>query len=147
MSDVQESILQFFNSDHLPPRLQKVVKPFCDMANNIVATLPRNPERTVALRKLLESKDAAVRAHLFVASIEVGAKSLVDKTEVLTKRIIELETLVKRTADAGFSMEDAFDTSHRERHNYQEWDSEQWDRIDAVRRELCACIDAIKDDE
>ena len=24
--------------------------------------LPRNPERTVALRKLLESKDAAVRA-------------------------------------------------------------------------------------
>jgi hypothetical protein len=25
-------------------------------------TLPRNPERTVALRKLLEAKDAAVRA-------------------------------------------------------------------------------------
>jgi len=28
--------------------------------------LPRNPERTVALRKLLEAKDAAVRAALFV---------------------------------------------------------------------------------
>jgi hypothetical protein len=27
--------------------------------------LPRNPERTVALRKLLEAKDAAVRAQLF----------------------------------------------------------------------------------
>ena len=26
--------------------------------------LPRNPERTVALRKLLEAKDAAVRAAL-----------------------------------------------------------------------------------
>jgi hypothetical protein len=29
------------------------------------AALPRNPERTVALRKLLEAKDAAVRALLF----------------------------------------------------------------------------------
>ena len=28
----------------------------------IVENLPRNPERTVALRKLLEAKDAAVRA-------------------------------------------------------------------------------------
>ena len=27
--------------------------------------LPRNPERTVALRKLLEAKDCAVRAKLF----------------------------------------------------------------------------------
>jgi hypothetical protein len=34
------------------------------MADRIVSTLPRNPERTVALRKLLEAKDAAVRALL-----------------------------------------------------------------------------------
>lgn len=32
------------------------------MAENIVNTLSENPERTVALRKLLENKDAAVRA-------------------------------------------------------------------------------------
>jgi hypothetical protein len=31
----------------------------------MIETLPRNPERTVALRKLLEAKDAAVRAKLF----------------------------------------------------------------------------------
>ena len=30
----------------------------------LVKELPRNPERTVALRKLLEAKDAAVRARL-----------------------------------------------------------------------------------
>ena len=30
-----------------------------------VDTLPSNPERTVALRKLLEAKDCAVRALLF----------------------------------------------------------------------------------
>lgn len=58
----KEHILQFFAYEHLPPHLQAVSKPFGDMAQQIVATLPQNPERTVALRKLLESKDAAVRA-------------------------------------------------------------------------------------
>ena len=46
----------------LPPHLQAVSKPFGDLAEQLVTTLPRNPERTVALRKLLEAKDAAVRA-------------------------------------------------------------------------------------
>jgi len=57
-----EHILQFFAYAHLPPHLQAVSKPFSEMAHQIVDTLPRNPERTVALRKLLEAKDAAVRA-------------------------------------------------------------------------------------
>lgn len=35
------------------------------MAKNIVETLPQNPERTVALRKLLEAKDCAVRSLAF----------------------------------------------------------------------------------
>jgi hypothetical protein len=57
-----EHILQFFRFAHLPPQLQAVSKPFGEMAQAIVATLPANPERVVALRKLLEAKDAAVRA-------------------------------------------------------------------------------------
>ncbi len=57
-----EHIEQFFAYEHLPPHLQAVSKPFGDLARGLIATLPRNPERTVALRKLLESKDAAVRA-------------------------------------------------------------------------------------
>ena len=57
-----EHILQFFVYEHLPPHLQVVSKPFGDLARSLVDTLPRNPERTVALRKLLEAKDAAVRA-------------------------------------------------------------------------------------
>lgn len=60
-----EPIAQFFAFEHLPPELQAVSAPFADLASRIVATLPRNPERTVALRKLLEAKDAAVRAKLF----------------------------------------------------------------------------------
>ena len=57
-----EHILQFFAYSHLPPHLQTVSKPFGDLAQQIVEALPRNPERTVAMRKLLEAKDAAVRA-------------------------------------------------------------------------------------
>lgn len=60
-----DPIMQFFAYAHLPPHLQEVSRPFGEMAEKVVATLPRNPERTVALRKLLESKDAAVRALLF----------------------------------------------------------------------------------
>lgn len=61
----QEYLLQFFAYEHLPEHLQTISKPFGDLARQIVETLPRNPERTVALRKLLEAKDCAVRAQLF----------------------------------------------------------------------------------
>jgi hypothetical protein len=57
-----EHIMQFFTYEHLPPHLRAVSEPFANMAQTIVDTVPRNPERTVALRKLLEAKDAAVRA-------------------------------------------------------------------------------------
>lgn len=58
----RDHIMQFFAWGHLPPHLQAVSRPFGDIAEQIEATVPRNPERTVALRKLLEAKDAAVRA-------------------------------------------------------------------------------------
>jgi hypothetical protein len=61
---MNEHILQFFAYDHLPPHLRSVSEPFARLAADIVVEIPRNPERTVALRKLLEAKDAAVRARL-----------------------------------------------------------------------------------
>lgn len=76
-----EPLLQFFAYAHLPVHLQLVSQPFCALAHAIVygdtapesgtvsfgkgGGLPRNPERTVALRKLLEAKDCAVRAALY----------------------------------------------------------------------------------
>lgn len=60
---MQEHISQFFSYTHLPEHLQEVSKPFAELADKILL-LPRNPERTVALRKLLEAKDAAVRAKI-----------------------------------------------------------------------------------
>lgn len=62
MDPQPEHIMQFFAFSHLPPAMQDVSRPFGELAQRIVDTTPRNPERTVALRKLLEAKDAAVRA-------------------------------------------------------------------------------------
>jgi hypothetical protein len=57
-------MLKFFAYDHLPLPLQAASRPWCELARLVVDTLPRCAERTVALRKLLEGKDAAVRAAL-----------------------------------------------------------------------------------
>ena len=57
--------IQFFSYKHLPDNLQKVSKPFCKLAEEIEETLPNNPEKSTALRKLMEAKDCAVRAVLF----------------------------------------------------------------------------------
>jgi hypothetical protein len=65
MADDQEPILQFFSYAHLREDLKGTSQLFAILADQIVDDLPRNPERTVALRKLLEAKDAAVRAKLY----------------------------------------------------------------------------------
>lgn len=64
MSEQTDHIMQFFVFEHLPEPLKEVSLPFAAHAEWIVNNLPRNPERTVALRKLLEAKDAAVRARV-----------------------------------------------------------------------------------
>ncbi len=58
-----EHVLKFFAFEHLPDRLQVISRPFAVLARE-VAERADNPETTVALRKLLEAKDAAVRAAL-----------------------------------------------------------------------------------
>lgn len=58
-------ILQFFQCDHLPPAQREISQFFRDLANTLAEKLPDNPEKTVSLRKLLESKDCAVRASLY----------------------------------------------------------------------------------
>lgn len=61
----QDPILQYFAFDHLcMGELKAMSARFFDLAAWVVAIIPRSPERTVCLRKLLESKDAAVRATL-----------------------------------------------------------------------------------
>lgn len=60
-----EPMMQFFDYAHLPVHLSEMSEKFYRLASQLVSELPRNPERTVALRKLLEAKDCAVRARLY----------------------------------------------------------------------------------
>ena len=59
---IEDRMLKFFDYVHLREPLQKVSSRFHDLAHSICETVEPGPERTVALRKLLEAKDAAVRA-------------------------------------------------------------------------------------
>lgn len=57
-------IMKYFAFAHLPEKLQAVSKDFHTIASRVDSTLPDGPEKSVSLRKLLEAKDAAVRAAL-----------------------------------------------------------------------------------
>ena len=57
-------ILRFFHYAHLPLNLQERSAPFCALALKLVRTTAPSAELSAALRKLLEAKDAAIRAAL-----------------------------------------------------------------------------------
>ena len=57
-----ERMLKWFAYEHLPGHLQAVPAEFCHLATWMLSNLESGSERTVALRKLLEAMDAAVRA-------------------------------------------------------------------------------------
>lgn len=78
----EDPILHFFHYAHLPPKLQETSKSFFVLARHIIQTVPRNPERTVALRKLLEGKDAAVRANLPVPGFAQPKRPLASVEEL-----------------------------------------------------------------
>lgn len=76
MHPATEAILKYFEYEHLPPHLQEISKHFHWLAHALVGSAPTHaksvheqfsldgPELTMALRKLLEAKDCAVRAAL-----------------------------------------------------------------------------------
>lgn len=57
-------LLQWFSTDHLRDDLKDTVDRFREVAEWVDRSLPENPEKTTALRKLVEAKDCAVRAKL-----------------------------------------------------------------------------------
>lgn len=58
----EDRMLKWFAYEHLPSHLQSVSRKFHELAMFINADVEPGPERTVAFRELLKSKDAAVRA-------------------------------------------------------------------------------------
>ena len=61
---IPNRLMRFFHYDHLPDKLQEVSRPFGKLALKLDETLVDGTEKDMALRKLLESKDCAVRAKL-----------------------------------------------------------------------------------
>lgn len=61
---MKHPLLRWFRFSHLPEALQTVSKPFAELAESVVGLTHDGAEQTTALRKLLEAKDAAVRARL-----------------------------------------------------------------------------------
>ena len=61
----QERMFKHFSFAHLPDHLASVSKIFHDAVVSLCESTEPGPERTVALRKLLEAKDAAVRAKVY----------------------------------------------------------------------------------
>ena len=57
-------IMEYFTYKDLPPKLQQISKPFCDLAQFMADELPKWPETAAGLRKVLEAKDCAVRSAL-----------------------------------------------------------------------------------
>lgn len=64
INPVHKEILRFFAFSHLPAHLQAVSAPFTALAWRIARRSKDGREGSVAIRKLLEAKDAAVRACL-----------------------------------------------------------------------------------
>ena len=60
----QSTIVQFFDHEDVEEHLQEVAKEFYFMAEYLDRILPTSAEKSVTLRKLLESKDSALRASL-----------------------------------------------------------------------------------
>jgi hypothetical protein len=60
----RDTILRYFRFEHLPTALRPISAAFARLAIQVCADAKPSAERTVALRKLLEGKDAAVRACL-----------------------------------------------------------------------------------
>jgi hypothetical protein len=57
-------IMRFFDYAHLPDKLQAVSMPIGELAKFMELAIPDGPEKSAGLRKLLEAKDAFVRAAL-----------------------------------------------------------------------------------
>lgn len=66
-------MLEFFQNENMRPELREVVKPFEALAVHMIESLPDNDQRTLALQRLLEAKDAAVRARMLPALVRTSA--------------------------------------------------------------------------
>lgn len=72
------AVARWFEYGHLDGAPRELAKLFAHHCAELLARLPDSPELTVALRKLLEAKDAAVRAAI-AAVVDGDLEDLTDQ--------------------------------------------------------------------
>lgn len=82
-------LLRYFEYRHLPADLGVVSMQFHHLAHELVDRLPDSAELTVALRKLLEGKDAAVRSALDAGGVAADRPERPLVQQVSTDRAAE----------------------------------------------------------
>ncbi len=96
------SILRYFETRHLRHPLNAVSLKFFDLAQWIADELPEGAEKSTALRKLLEAKDAAVRSALDLPNdVVFGLRHLPYNKDVLTVVLIEHQRTDVGSCDCG----------------------------------------------
>jgi hypothetical protein len=89
-----DPILRYFHYGHLPEPLRSISESFCTLAAFLVTAVPRNAERSVALRKLLEAKDAGVRANVATPIPSTYKTRLVDEYRELSAKMDKLRAFI-----------------------------------------------------
>lgn len=75
-------VLRFFEFEHLPEGpIRETAEAFAEFADFLAVGIEPDPELTVALRKLLESKDAAVRAVVLMEKARRGVATIPNPSE------------------------------------------------------------------
>lgn len=75
-------VLRFFEYDHLPEGpIRNTSRDFQAFAQSMAVRIDPDPELTVALRKLLEAKDAAVRAVVVTEKARLGVNMIPNPSE------------------------------------------------------------------
>jgi hypothetical protein len=60
-----EDLMQFFGGNPATERAKEMAQSFRVLAQEIVETVPRNPQRRAALQRLLEARDCVLRALVY----------------------------------------------------------------------------------
>lgn len=76
-------ILQHFAYRHTPLVPTEIVKPYESLAYSLDKLLDEGPEKNIALIKLLESCDMAIRSYLMDAENHARDEKIAELTEVL----------------------------------------------------------------
>jgi hypothetical protein len=113
-------IMRYFTFEHLPAKLRTVFMPFGLLAAQLDGMLPDGPEKSVALRKLLEGKDAAVRSAL-------------DATELRADVPVMLPAFAEVAARIAHEVNRAYCRSIGD-HSQPPWDeAPDWQRSSAIK--------------